>query len=122
MATRKQRWWLAYRTNDASRNGGVGLGVESKHDARVNDTNDGFAGAKLPLASTWMNWIISGNSKKNIPAHQNLPVFSPPSGQLEDMALVLYGPDASASWTAQYYIPVCPPPGVITAKGNTWSC
>jgi len=87
----------------------------------VNSADHGFVGAKLPLATTWMNRIIGGNNTLNVPAHKNLPSFPSPSAQLENMALVLYGP-ASASWTGQYYIPVCQPPGAITKKGNTWSC
>jgi hypothetical protein len=94
---------------------------QNTNDA-VNSADHGFVAVKLPLANTWMNWIISGNNKKNIPAHPGLPSFLSPSVQMENMALVLYGPKASSLWTQQYYIPVCPPPGVITVKGNTWTC
>ena len=89
----------------------------------VNSTDHGFVGAKLPLANTWMNRIISGSSKLSVPAHKGLSAFASPSTDLENMALVLYrGNAASASWTGQYYIPVCPPPGTINANGNTWTC
>ena len=89
----------------------------------VNDTNNGFAGAKLPLAKSFVNWLTGTKSNKNVPVHSGLPAFASPSGQLERMALVLYlGNTAAAGWAEQYYIPVCPPPGTIKAKGNTWSC
>ncbi len=94
---------------------------QNTNDA-VNSTDHGFVAMKLPLANTWMNWIISENNKKNIPAHPGLPSFLSPSVQMENLALVLYGPKASSLWTQQYYIPVCPSPGVITVKGNTWTC
>ncbi len=45
------------------------------------------------------------------------------------MALVLYSgmgqinnPDTATTLRKQYYIPVCPPPGTISKKGNTWTC
>lgn len=89
----------------------------------VNDTNNGFAGAKLPLAKSFVNWLTGTKSNKNVPVHQGLLTFLSPSVQLENMALVLYrGNTAAAGWAGQYYIPVCPPPGTIKAKGNTWTC
>src|SRR6266852_2063068 len=84
----------------------------------VNSTDHGFLAAKLPLATTWMTRMIKGSSTYNVPKHNNLGQLT--SSQLENMALVLYGPGASASWTRQYYIPVCP--GTISASGNTWTC
>lgn len=83
----------------------------------VNSTDHGFLAAKLPLATTWVTRMIKGSSTYNVPAHKNLGQLT--GLQLENMALVLYGP-ASASWTGQYYIPVCT--GTISKSGNTWIC
>lgn len=95
----------------------------------VNSTADGFAGQKLPTATNIMNWLITGKSatKQNqlpgdVPAHVNLAALSNPSSQLENMALVDYGPSAaSLYWAEQYYIPVCPS-GNITNSTKGWNC
>jgi hypothetical protein len=89
----------------------------------VNSTVHGFAGEKLPLAKTWMNWITGVNTKKTVPVHKGLSTFASPSAQLENMALVLYGGFGSSDLTKQFYIPVCPSPGKVsknTCKGATW--
>jgi hypothetical protein len=51
-----------------------------------------------------------------------LPPFS--GSNLENMALVLYGPAASKYLTQQYYIPVCLPPGtaVYNSVTSTYTC
>jgi hypothetical protein len=83
----------------------------------VNDASYGFVVAKLPLASTWQAWITNGHG--SIPGHSSLATLT--ATQLEDMALVLYGPAASGTWTKQFYIPVCPS-GNITNHSNIWTC
>lgn len=85
----------------------------------VNDSTYGFAGNDLPLANTLATWMIKGNSKSNFPGHS--PLAAPTGYQLENLALVLYGPYAhSTLWAEQYYIPVCI--GTLSAKNNTWTC
>lgn len=85
----------------------------------VRDASYGFAGADLPLANSISSQIMKGSQHNGIPAHT--PLNAPTGLQLENVALVLYGPFAhSTVWTLQYYIPVCT--GTITAKGNTWTC
>ena len=51
-----------------------------------------------------------------------LPPLS--GSNLENMALVLYGPAASKYLTQQYYIPVCLPPGtaVYNSVTSTYTC
>jgi len=89
----------------------------------VNDTNNGFAGAKLPVATSFVNWLTGAKSNTNVPVHQGLLPPASPSAPLEDMALVLYfGNAAAAGWAGQYYIPVCRPPGTISSKKNVWTC
>jgi hypothetical protein len=92
----------------------------------VNDTTWGFAGSDLPYANRMANWIIpgsKGNAKQEIPAVPAHTPLSPPTGvQLENVALVLYGPYAHRLyWAQQYYIPVCST-GSISSKNNTWTC
>jgi hypothetical protein len=95
----------------------------------VNSTDHGFVGAKLPIATNMASWLLTGKkaSKRNqlpedVPAHVNLAPLSSPSAQLENMALVDYGPGAaSLYWAQQYYIPVCPT-GNITTSHSAWTC
>jgi len=92
----------------------------------VNDPTWGFVGSDLPYANKIANWIINGskgNSKAQIPAAPaHTPLSSPTGAELEDMALVLYGPYAQRlKWSQQYYIPVCSSAN-ISVKGNTWYC
>lgn len=61
-----------------------------------------------------------GSEEQGYSNQQGLPALSPT--QLEDMALVLYSLATEPGWSQQYYVPVCPPPGTISAKGNTWIC
>lgn len=95
--------------------------LQDTNDA-VNSADHGFVAMKLPRAQTIMNWMINGSRQNNVPAHPGLPSFSSPSVELENMALILYGPFASSDWTMQYYAPICAPPGVVVKKGNTWTC
>jgi hypothetical protein len=87
------------------------------------NTQDGvnlFVNEKLPTATSNMNRIIDGSPKDKVKAH---PGLLPLTGvQLENMALVLYGPFAPAQnlslatkLTMQYYAPVCA--GTVTSKG-----
>ena len=88
----------------------------------VNSTSDGFVGSKLAIAQNFVNWLTGASKNKNVPVHKGLTEFTSPSTQLENMALVLYGNEAQSGWANQYYVPVCHPPGTVSAKGNTWSC
>lgn len=88
---------------------------------------------KISIAKTHIGWIINGKKGSDgAPAHKNAsgPALEPLTDEaLENMALVLYSgmgqvgnPDTATTLRKQYYIPVCPPPGSISAKGNTWTC
>ncbi len=87
----------------------------------VNSTIYGFAGNKLPTATTYIKDIINGVKSPKIPGHIGLSSLQGP--ELENMALVLYrgaglGPDLATTLTELYYIPACSTNNVvITNKG-----
>jgi hypothetical protein len=78
--------------------------------SEYNDANN-----KIQHATTYENQIVA---KGYTP---RLPQLS--AAQLENMALVLYGPYASTALAMQYYMPVCPGRIVntYTRKGANWT-
>jgi hypothetical protein len=78
------------------------------------NTQGGYAlfQQKLSLAIRYANSIVS--------THTGLPALT--SKQIEQMAVLLYGPGASGSLTKQYYIPTCS--GTVngaTCQGGKWA-
>jgi hypothetical protein len=90
-----------------------------------------FSGTPPSEYSDAENKIQHATDYENIMIQEYIP-GSPPSlklpplsgSNLENMALVLYGPAASNDPTRQYHIPVCLPPGTVVYNSatSTYAC
>jgi hypothetical protein len=90
----------------------VAMDVAWDYTINVQKGEQLFAGEKVGFATRLMN--------KDIATHTGLPVLN--GVQLENMALLLYGPKASTKLAMQYYVPFCQGGTVIgnTCSGGSW--